>query len=537
MNLKYAAFINIVGIVFSSFTPVLASTQSDKLVERERRLTERAVNLSGKEINLEDTEKQLNRKRAELDELEKKMHSEKVEFSVREIELDDMRAKLNYNSELLAAQNRDFLNDKAEFEGYRASVIKLSEDAEEIMRVANQQLRTVKIRENETLNRARELKAQEDKLVHERKEIDDLRADLSIRGKKLDERDGGLDMREERLKIAQNKLNEDKKQVETDWALAKSERKEAEKKRIDAARMMEEADAKIKVADAIIEENNALTAKIYELSFDIIDKEKTIAQLKQQINDIDNIVKVASVIDGGTIDWSKGIVSAKGLGVVPPNKTKAQGEALARRAAIADLQRNLLETVQGVQIDAKTTVEDHMAKDIIKTAVVGTIRGVEITNEEFDEEKGKYTIEGHIQQAKLANVMSKILADMTIPNRPKEATTKTGGSFTGLIIDARNLAGLQERKAMRIVDEKGIPVYGVEFADRNLQARIGLCEYYKDIVRRENEARVGNNPLFIEAQRLSNSNEDIVIPTEAAEKIRNNRIDFRKDCKVIVVRS
>ena len=80
----------------------------------------------------------------------------------------------------------------------------------------------------------------------------------------------------------------------------------------------------------------------------------------------------------GLMNWSDGSIRARGLGVPPEGKTGEQAKALARRAAIVDLQRNLLETIQGVQIDSKTTVKDFMATDTINSAVAGTIKGVEV---------------------------------------------------------------------------------------------------------------------------------------------------------------
>ena len=122
MKLKYVAMINIMGIIFSSFSPVFADTQSDILAEREKRVKEQAVSLSDKSVNLDDKEKELNRKKAELDDFEKRLHDDKVQSSVRAKEIDDKLAKLNYDSELLAAQNREFLKDKADFADYCASV-------------------------------------------------------------------------------------------------------------------------------------------------------------------------------------------------------------------------------------------------------------------------------------------------------------------------------------------------------------------------------------------------------------------------------
>ena len=533
MKLKYAALINIAGIIFSSFSPAFADTQSDKLREREKRLTEQAVVLSDKEINLEDKELQLNRKKAELDELAKKMHSEKIEFSVREIELDDTRAKLNRDSEMIAEQNRDFLNDKAEFEDYRALVIKQAEEADRKMFDADEALKIAQTREEKNMKRERELTEKQNDIIEELSQLSMEKAEILMLQKKTDEsikKLTDLEEREKNLKAAQEIFKGEQEKLEKQKADFAKVREDAEKKIAEAKELKALAEKKMKEADAIIKENDTLALVIDQLSKDLMIKEAELLKLKQP--DIRNAVEITT--PSGIIDWSKGSVRAKGMGVVPPNKTQAQGEVLARRAAIADLQRNLLETIQGVQIDAKTKVVDHMASDVVNTAVIGTIRGVEIVEEDFDGEK--YTVAGQIHQETLSNVMSKILAEMKIPNRPKEVSVKTG-MFTGLIIDARHLAGLQERKAMRIVDEKGIAVYGIEFADRNIQAKKGLCEYYNNIVLTDDEVRVGDNPLLVKAQRLSNSNEDIVIPTEAADEIRSNAIDFRKECKVIIVKS
>ena len=118
----------------------------------------------------------------------------------------------------------------------------------------------------------------------------------------------------------------------------------------------------------------------------------------------------------------------------------------------------------------------------------------------------------------------------------QDTQKKNGESFTGLIVDARHLQ-LEEQKFFRIVDESGKLVYGMEYADKNIQSKIGLCAYFSNIVYEDNETRVGNNPLVIKAQRLSNENADIVIPNAAAYTIRSNRVNFRKECKVIVVKS
>ena len=546
MNLKHIALINIAGIVLSSFSPAFADTQSEKLREREQRLTEQAVMLSDKEINLEDKEMQLNKKKAELDELARKMHSEKIEFSVREIELEDTRAKLSRDSELIAEQNREFLNDKAEFEGYRASVMRQAEEAERMMSDAGERLKLAQSREDNALKREREITERERNIADEMSQLNIERAELLTLRDKTDEsvkKLADLEKRENDLRTAQKIFDDEKKKIESDRAELARMREDAEKKSAEARRVMAEAEARIQRAEAINAKNHELELTITELR----------ASLKAKTDELDRFYQVrpgrstaelpsdmpsnssVTITDRGIINWSDGSIRAKGMGIVPPDKTEAQGKALARRAAIADLQRNLLETVQGVQIDAKTKVVDFTARDEINTAVSGTIRGVEIVEESFD---GKtYILSGQIRQEKLSRAMAEIVKVVRYPKRLPEPKRKTG-KFTGLIIDATSLAGLQQQKLLRIVDEKGRPVYGSEFADKNIQVQKGLCAYFDRIVFTSNEhERVGSNPLTVKAQRLSNENSYIVIPNWAAEEIRKNAIDFRKECRVIVVKS
>lgn len=546
MKLKCAALINIAGIIFASLSPAFADTQSEKLREREKRLKEQAVILSEKEINLEDKEIQLKRKQAELDDFEKRLHSEKIEISVRDIENEDTRAKLNRDSEFLAAQNNEFTKEKEQFEGYRASVLRQAEEAERLMTEANGKLQLAQSREDKNIKRERELSEREEKIVDELSQINIEKAELLMLREKTDEsvkKLADLEKRENDLKTAQKIFDDEKKKIESERAELAKSREESEKKLAEAKNLMAEAEIKSQKAEEILAVNHELEARVEQLRKDLIAKSNELDRI-YQVTPGKNSAELmtdtpanasVTVLDKGIINWSDGSIRAKGMGIVPPDKTEAQGKALARRAAIADLQRNLLETVQGVQIDAKTQVKDFIATDVINTAVSGTIKGVEIIEENFDGEA--YVISGQIRQEKIAPAMAEIAKRVKFSKKPAEPKRKTG-KFTGLIIDATGLAELQQQKLMRIVDEKGVPVYGSEFADKNIQAQKGLCAYFDRIVFESNEQeRVGNNPLTVKAQRLSNENSYIVIPNWAADEIRKNAIDFRKECRVIVVRS
>jgi hypothetical protein len=101
----------------------------------------------------------------------------------------------------------------------------------------------------------------------------------------------------------------------------------------------------------------------------------------------------------GLVDWGQNYIEATGMAVAPEGTTGAQGKALARRGAIVDLQRNLLESVGGVQIDSRTTMNDFMAEDRVRSEVHGLIQNVELLDGTWDGES--YTVTGRIRTAGL----------------------------------------------------------------------------------------------------------------------------------------
>lgn len=240
---------------------------------------------------------------------------------------------------------------------------------------------------------------------------------------------------------------------------------------------------------------------------------------------------VITQTENGLMNWTEEYIQATGMAVAPPKAKGAQGKALARRGATLDLQRNLLEFLKGVQIDAETRMEDFIAEDTVRSALSGVIKGVEIISGEWDGEA--YTITGRIKLPPIrACIVEKIPAKAPKEKKPP----KTAGRFTGLIIDARHLP-LTPSMSFRVLDESGREVYGMGFVDHDRYLQSGLCAYYNNINYAKGEIHVAGNPIVTKAVRLANGNVDIVIPNSQAAKVRGSSYDFRRDCKVIVVKS
>ena len=86
---------------------------------------------------------------------------------------------------------------------------------------------------------------------------------------------------------------------------------------------------------------------------------------------------------------------------VPPLDTysPAQARALAKRAAIADAQRQIATKLFGVKINAKDTVKDAMLKSsVIEARVHGLVKNAAIVDEQYKD--GLYRVELEVQMDK-----------------------------------------------------------------------------------------------------------------------------------------
>ena len=108
----------------------------------------------------------------------------------------------------------------------------------------------------------------------------------------------------------------------------------------------------------------------------IVDKTpKDDTPLEAAIRDADAVVETT---DKGTINWTNQYVEATGTSILDTERfpNKAQAKAMATRGAVVDAQRNLLETIKGVQVTGETTVENFMTtSDKVTIKVQGVIKG------------------------------------------------------------------------------------------------------------------------------------------------------------------
>lgn len=291
---------------------------------------------------------------------------------------------------------------------------------------------------------------------------------------------------------------------------------------------------------------------------------------------IANICLAQDVIDEfpkGSINWSKGIVTAIGSGVPPSGAgNMAQARLLAERAAVSDARRNLLEIVGEVRVDAATTVGTLMAKrDIVVTKVNGIVKGSVVTERRYlDDGSVEVTVEMPITGAFLNVMFSEVKSvpsvTMTLPvPKPKkkdlpkievktlmppaekkdvpepakpevppappeppvpavpsepvkeakvtpepERLDLTKVNYSGLIIDAREI-DVKPALMPKVLDEKGSVIYSSANMQREDAVKTGVVGYAKEVDAARKHPRVTETPIVVAALKGSGENRSDVV--------------------------
>lgn len=266
---------------------------------------------------------------------------------------------------------------------------------------------------------------------------------------------------------------------------------------------------------------------------------------------------VQQIGDGGSIDWTEGVIQAIGMGA-PPEQFCGHPDArdMALRAAQQDAYGKLLEVVKGVRIDSLTLVEDYMVKsDVISSQVEGMVKGAQIVKKEYPsladgsvkvtlqmslyEGFAQLVLPSEIQQIEMIRPITepnRIMPAIVTPASPNVPSIERG-VYTGLVVDVR---GLEVRPAMspRIVDETGREVYGSAYVSREFAVQQGMSGYVSDLSAAQQNSRVADDPLTVKGLRTQGPGKsDIVISNADAAKIvsSSGNLSFLQKCRVIIV--
>ena len=169
--------------------------------------------------------------------------------------------------------------------------------------------------------------------------------------------------------------------------------------------------------------------------------------------------------------WDEGMITAEGFGTPPAGVYGSRANIMARRAAIVDAQRNLAEQINGVQVDAETTVENFVTiSDVVRTRVSALVKGAAVVEEQLMSD-GSYRVVMSMPMYGTQGLSSAIMPAIrpnTPPTPPPTVISATitaqiqtsGIGYTGVIVDASGM-GLKPSFSPVIYDTNGRAIYGV----------------------------------------------------------------------------
>ena len=254
----------------------------------------------------------------------------------------------------------------------------------------------------------------------------------------------------------------------------------------------------------------------------------------------------------GSINWTKGVVQAKGVGT--PMKKDPDKPSVYSMKTLSDAKNNarhnLLKIVKELRINSYGKVGDYAA---LSNTITAQLK--EMVYKAREEQKmRKYMSDGTIEvylQTSLYGGFAQLILPQEIKQiesirhvMPGEKTSSLQSSsvpvhknYTGLVVDAR---GIRAKPAMAtsLLDEDGQEVYGAAFASREFAVQKGMSGYSRDINTAKNDSRVGNRPLLVKGLRTKGpGNFDIVISNADASLLRcsSEHLAFLKKCHVIII--
>lgn len=260
---------------------------------------------------------------------------------------------------------------------------------------------------------------------------------------------------------------------------------------------------------------------------------------------------IATIATSGAAT-AQDVVSATGAGVADRSRfpSEMQAKVLSRRAAMADAQRNLLETIEGVRVTAGTTVENMMVtSDRVGTRVKGMIRGAFIIDEESRQDGGSWVTEITLgvcvnqaspdcrQKPTLQQAVATALAESetVAPYSPDDAASVTDTEVSsGLIVDVSDV-DFSPFLDVRIRTASGDEIYGPSTVSTG--SGNDWLNYAADLdsARAMTEV-IGNDPMVIKAESATDGYV-VIVSGEDAAKVHSSdqRGKFLRDGRVIFV--
>ena len=253
----------------------------------------------------------------------------------------------------------------------------------------------------------------------------------------------------------------------------------------------------------------------------------------------DNSMEVIELKENGSINWSRGVIQAKGIGI--PSK-KMSENSNARTVALTDAKLSafhmILEIIKELRINGTTVVGDYAIQDpAIMSKIENMVKNAKVVKKE-------YLTDGTVKIEMEVNLRGGF-AQLVLPKdiKPLDSITfvtmnKTSSPVvTGLVVDAKGL-GVRPVMVPIILDENNQEVYGSAFVSREYAVQQGMSGYARNLKQILNNQRVADHPLVVKGLKaLGPGRSEIVISNADASKLRSTSesLYFMKKCRVIIV--
>ncbi len=256
--------------------------------------------------------------------------------------------------------------------------------------------------------------------------------------------------------------------------------------------------------------------------------------------------------ENGAIDWTAGVVEAKGTGVPATYNNYGKPQAHQPKTiaeAISKARHNLLETIVGLRINSESRVIDIVEA---YPSMMALLRDM-VHNAPEIEKLRQYQYDGTVEvwsQMKLNGGFSQLILPpeirhiepikqvLTSKNSIRQQTRRRSSNiFTGMVVDARGMRTVPVL-APRILDENLEEVFGPAYVSREFAVQHGVVRYATDIRKAKFDTRVSDNPLIVKALKvLWPGRCDFIISNADAAKLKSasEHLKFLKECKVIIV--
>jgi len=221
-------------------------------------------------------------------------------------------------------------------------------------------------------------------------------------------------------------------------------------------------------------------------------------------------------------------------GTLGPN----QARTMARIEAISSARLNLLEIINGIQIESKTCIKDLSARsETIREGIYRLLINSRLIDIVF---KKDGSVTATVAMEVIGPLAELVLPESIVsisPVKQAKAPNNNSEHHTGLVVDCRGFK-VETAMAPRIVDEDGKVVYGPAYVSRDYAIKRGMAGYLKDVESALNHPRIGPRPFVFKGLRTAKTGpSDIVISNADSAKIRGtaSNLSLLKRCRIIIV--